>query len=290
MSSETDKSRETTLYPLYSLQLWFVKNYHLALFFHVLSRLPECTYDQPSNRRRNPASAYIEALESRLQKSEAILRTVLPGVNLDDPKFDAHSIDQIIDSSRCARQSGQPSSREPRSNAAQDEDTQLSTMVEGTGSLDLDDQGHWDYHGTSSGFTFMRNLRAQFGDLIVPDPRMPYPKTRAVTNLIESPKSASSSPYDLSIPPAVDIPDKETAIRLCRNALEVACALLRFVHKPKFYGQMNRIFETDPDNYTNTDAKFLPLLYVVMAVGCLFAQTEDTTLDTQGYESAIEQG
>ncbi len=252
--------------------------------------IPECTYDQPSNRRRNPAPAYIEALESRLQKAEAILKMVLPGVTLEDPKFDAHGIDQLIDSSRTVKPSVQPSTRVTEPSAAQDDDAQLQTMVEGTGSLDLDDQGHWDYHGNSSGFTFMRNLRAQLGDLFVPDPRIPYSRSRAMSHLIESPKSASSSPYNFSILQAADLPDRDTAIRLCRNTLEVACALMRFVHKPNFYGKVGRILETDPDNYTNGDTQFLPLLYVVMAVGCLFAQTDDTTLDTKGYEGAIEQG
>lgn len=252
--------------------------------------ITECTYDQPSNRRRNPAPAYIEALESRLQKAEAILRTVLPGVNLDDPKFHAHGIDEIIESSKRAEVRVQSPSSETKPDAAQDDDAQLQTMVEGSGSLDLDDQGHWDYHGNSSGFTFMRNLRAQFGDLSVPDPRIPYSKSRAMSHLIESPKSTSSPSYDFSIPQTADLPDIDTAMRLCRNTLEVACALMRFVHKPNFYRKVSRIFETDPDNYTNTDTQFLPLLYVVMAVGCLFAQTEDTTLDTHGYEGAIEQG
>lgn len=163
-------------------------------------------------------------------------------------------------------------------------------MVEGTGSLDLDDQGHWDYHGNSSGYTFMRNLRAQFGDLFVLDSRLPQLRSRVMSHLIESPKTASSSPHDSSIPHSAELPDRRTVMQLCRNTLEDACSLMRFVHKPQFYGKVNRILDTDPDNFTNADTQFLPLLYVVMAVGCLFAQTEDTTLDTDGYESAFEQG
>jgi hypothetical protein len=284
-----DEIREATMHALYCLQLWFV-------FHRLLSVVPqtklvlECTYDQPSNRRRNPAPAYIEALERRLQKAEAILRTLLPGINLDDPKFDAHDIDQIIDSSREAKPGVQPPTRETRPNAVQDDDAQLQTMVEGTASLELDDQGHWDYHGESSGFAFIRNLRAQFGDLFVPGPRIPSAQRHAVSHVIESPKSASSSSYDFNVPLPVDLPDRATAMHLCRNTLDVACALIRFVHKPSFYGKVNRIFETDPDNYTNADTQFLPLLYVVIAEGCLFAQTEDTKLATVGYESAIEQG
>jgi hypothetical protein len=275
------------MHPLYSVQLWFGFNYFPPLASPTEVVL-ECTYDQPSNRRRNPAPAYIEALECRLQKAEVILRSVLPAINLDDPKFDAHGVDQLIDSSRHANSSLQPTAAEPKPNVAQDEDAQLQTMVEGTGSLDLDDQGHWDYHGNSSGFTFMRNLRAQFGDLAVPDPRVPLAKSRAICHIIESPKSASSSSYGINLPLAAELPDRETTMQLCRNALEVACALMRFVHKPRFYGKVNRIFDTE--NYTNSDTQFLPLLHVVMAVGCLFAQAGDTKLDSGGYESAIERG
>ena len=250
----------------------------------------ECTFDQPSNRRRNPDPAYIEALEVRLQKAEAILRTVLPGFSLDGVNFEAQNIDQIIESSKRAQQGQKPADREARPDDVEDDDAQLQTMVEGTGSLDLDDQGHWDYHGTSSGFTFMQNLRAQFGDLSVPDPRVPNSKIRTTSHLIESPKSASSPPCDFSLPSTADLPEKEKALQLCRNTLEDACALMRFVHKPKFYGKVCRIFETGPENYTNDDIHFLPLLYVVMAVGCLFDQTENTMLDRIGYEYATEQG
>lgn len=277
------------MYALYSIWLWSVA----SLLLHMIAsteQIAECTYDKPSNRRRNPAPAYIEALESRLQKAEAVLRTVLPGINLDDPRFDTHGIDQIVDFARQANPSAETSSTDTTTVVAADDDAQLQTMVEGTGSLDLDDQGHWDYHGTSSGFTFMRNLRAQFGSLVVPDPGIPNPKTRTMSYLIESPKSASSSPYDFSLPSPADLPDKDTAMQLCRNALEVACALMRFVHKPTFYTKVIKIYETDPDHQTNTDAQFLPLFYIVMAVGCLFSQTEGPALEAPEYEDAIEQG
>jgi hypothetical protein len=261
----------------------------VPMLFHT-EVLSECTYDQPSNRRRNPAPAYIEAIENRLQKVTTILNTLLPGANLEDPKFDAHSIDQIMDSSRRAQINAQLPTSEKTPATALEDDVQLQTMVEGTGSLDLDDQGHWDYHGNSSGFAFMRNLRAQFGDLSVPDPRVPYAKHHAVSHLVESPKSVSSSRHEFSISRGADLPDRDTVMLLCRNTLEVACALMRFVHKPSFYSKVIRIFETDPEDYTNADTQFLPLLFVVMAVGCLFGQNEDTKLDTEGYEPAIEQG
>src|SRR3954471_17345081 len=54
----------------------------------------DCTYDQPSNRRRNPAPQYIEALETRLQRAESLLRTFLPNVDLNDPSIDATALQQ----------------------------------------------------------------------------------------------------------------------------------------------------------------------------------------------------
>jgi hypothetical protein len=45
----------------------------------------ECTYDKPSNRRRNPAPQYIEALENRLHLAETLLRKFIPDVDLADP-------------------------------------------------------------------------------------------------------------------------------------------------------------------------------------------------------------
>lgn len=248
----------------------------------------ECTYDQPSNRRRNPAPQYIEALEARLHKAEAILRSVIPGIDLEDPKYDARGIDQIIESeNQKTTRNKATATKEPKA----EDDSQLQSMVENTGSLDLDDQGHWDFHGHSSGFTFMSRFRAQFGDLCVPDPRIPSPRTRPFLQLLESsPKSSGSSPFDTSMPSLHDLPPKDVARELCQNALDDAIALMRFVHLPSFFQKFDRIFATDPDHFTTGDVRFLPLLYFMMAVGCLFASTETSILSSKGYEDAIDQG
>ena len=174
--------------------------------------------------------------------------------------------------------------------ARAEDDAQLQSMVENTGSLDLDDQGHWDFHGHSSGFAFMRKLRTQFGDLTVPDPRMPAGRSRQLSQMLESPKSMASSPFDITMPSSFDLPSRELARQLCRNTLDDAIALMRFIHQPSFYRNLDRIFDTDSDHFTNDDVRFLPLLYVVMAIGCLFAQKENSMLDVNGYESAMEQG
>lgn len=170
--------------------------------------LIECTYDQPSNRRRNPAPQYIEALESRLQKAEAVLRSVLPTLDLDDPKFDAQSIQQLVES---ARSNTRPDAKTAASAAPEttkpDDDAQLQSMVDRTGALDIDDTGNWDFHGHSSGYVFMRRFRAQFGDQLLPDFKSAKQK-RTISQVLESPRSAQSSPYDFNLPAAVDLPPR----------------------------------------------------------------------------------
>ena len=277
------------MHALYGLQLW----YHLlhpkeSFVYKVITdmRCAECTYDQPSNRRRNPAPQYIEALETRLQKAEAILRSVLPGLDLDDPKFDAQSVKQLVESSYANSTETKTAPEAPKA----DDDAQLQSMVDRTGTLDLDDNGNWDFHGHSSGFVFMNRFRALFGEHFLPDVRST--KGRGVSQMLESPRSAQSSPYDFNLPAGVDLPPKEVAVELCRNTIDDCCALMRPIHRPTFFRKLHAVYDTEPEQYKNEHVQFLPLLYVVMAVGCLFSKTENdqTMLDVKGYKEAMEQG
>lgn len=161
----------------------------------------------------------------------------------------------------------------------------LETMVDNSGCLDRDDQGHWDYHGHTSGIIFVRRLRKQLGAADVPIMR-----PRPVSQMLGSPKSVSESPQDASLPPTHDLPPRAVARRLCHNALDDACSLMRFVHEPSFFASLERIYDLSPDQYTNDENSFLPLLYIVMAVGCLFSDDGAGTLDVAGYEGAIGQG
>lgn len=61
---------------------------------------------------------------------------------------------------------------------------------------------------------------------------------------------------------------------------------MRFVHEPSFWESFNRIYDTPSEQFSNEENSFLPLLYIVMAVGCLFSDE----LDLAGYEGAIGQG
>lgn len=249
----------------------------------------ECTYDQPSNRRRNPAPQYVEALETRLHKAEALLRVVVPDLNLDDPQFDVHATERLLAATKKDKQppenARRPSAIPADAGTEGGDEPLLETMVDNSGCLDVDDQGHWDYHGHTSGITFIRRLRKQLGATEI---QLPL-RTRSMTQILDSPKSIDSPP-DAALPPTHDLPPRAVAQRLCHNALEDGCSLMRFVHEPSFYAMLNRIYDTPPEQFTNEENSFLPLLYIVMSVGCLFSDDRAGTLNLSGYESAIDQG
>lgn len=250
----------------------------------------------------------MEALENRLHKAEALIRVVMPDLNLDDPRFDLHATEQMLVAAKKDKQQlpqpqlqppqppQPPSSMPPRSPSATQpapampqespDDSMLETMVDSTGFLDLDDQGHWDYHGHTSGIIFLRRLRKQLGASDIQAPSM---RSRPVP-FIESPRSVGDSPQDSSLPPTHDLPSRPVARRLCHNAFEDGCSLMRFVHEPSFYAVLDRIYDTPPEQYSNEEHSFLPLLYIVMSVGCLFSDDGAGTLDVSGYETAIGQG
>lgn len=265
----------------------------------------ECTYDKPSNRRRNPTPQYVEALEYRLQRAEALLRNVLPGVDLDDPAFVSGlpqrmhpRIKQEIPSQKPASIETPPRSNRPRTSGERSSgssDNLLESMVDHTGSLDLDDQGNWDYHGQSSGIVYLRCLREQFGDLMgkAEGYGMPFLKTSRIASPrspVNSPQCSSNSPTEHLLPHTEDLPPRACAIHLCENALDDACALMRIVHLPTFWAKFDRAYTVPPEQYQDAESRFLPLLYVVLALGAVFAKSENSHLQRWGYENAIDQG
>jgi len=163
-------------------------------------------------------------------------------------------------------------------------------MVKSTGQLDLDEEGHWDYHGHSSGLSFVRKFKATFGDIKFAEGQgTPFIKSRPMSAVFDSPRSAQDSPLDIT-QPMVELPSKDVALQLCDLAINDASSLLRVVHAPSFFEKVDHLYETSPDNYNNDDHTFLPLLYAVLALGTLFSKTEDGELDRKGYGEAIDRG
>lgn len=167
-------------------------------------------------------------------------------------------------------------------------------MVTNTGSLDLDDQGNWDFQGHSSGRVFLRKMREQFGDLmgqtIDGQHAMPFLRYKNNSQPFESPKPSANPSQDPHLPNTRDLCAKHCAQLLTSNALDDACAILRLVHRPTFDAMLHRIYDTPPEQFGDEEINFLPQLYAVLALGSLFARAEQSELQKNGYDNAFEQG
>jgi hypothetical protein len=53
---------------------------------------------------------------------------------------------------------------------------------------------------------------------------------------------------------------------------------------------LNRIYDTPAERYSDDENRFLPLLYVVLAVGTLFEKSEQNNPENASFESAINEG
>lgn len=168
-------------------------------------------------------------------------------------------------------------------------ESHLEAMVKATGQLELDEEGNWDYHGHSSGLSFMRGLN-QFGDMFqIPPDRSPSIRHRTMSQDPPSPNSTQSPAGSSNAPAGVDLPSRDEARLLCDSAIIDAGAMLRVVHLPTFYKQLDRVYETPPQNYGNAENAFLPLLYSVLALGKLFSKG-DEELDNASFDSLTDEG
>jgi hypothetical protein len=227
------------------------------------------------------------------------LRIYLPNVDLNDPNIDAAIQQGRLDGSAKDLSKNVPPAANS-GNAApnkSEKDAQLRSMIASTGQLDLDESGHWDFHGGSSGTVFVRRMREQFGGLLGTDHNSPMlpriPRPAAMPPMFDSPRSSVESPLEPGLPNTMDLPSRETAKILCVNSLNCACSLLRFIHQPSFYEMFDRIYDVPAENFGDEENRFLPLLYVVLALGCMFHS--DLAEEPNGptgstYRSKIDQG
>ncbi|CAN6675065.1 activator of stress genes 1 [Trichomonascus vanleenenianus] len=171
----------------------------------------ECTYDQPSSRRKLPGTVKTE---SRLKAATAVVESLLPGVDIFSPNFDINSLVDFIQRGK-------------------NDGISASTLLA---------------NARMTAYKFQRSSPDRVSDLM-------------------SPASIDEGPTEFKI----ILPPKGVAIQLIEAVWENACVLFRFYHRPSFIRDLDLLYETDPEDYTDKQYKILPLMYSVMAVGVLFS-------------------
>ncbi|QYT02154.1 Zn(2)-C6 fungal-type domain-containing protein [Trichoderma simmonsii] len=260
----------------------------------------ECSYDQITKRSRSEPSYYVKALEARLRRAEAVVRIAAPNVNLSDPRLDTADTAQTAAIINQASPQGVLTSRlTPTSSPGESmpiEDSNesfLETMMENFGFLDLDDRGHWDYHGHSSGSIFTQRLQNQFGNLIIPPRSLTKSKPRSKPQKRPEPqtkKAHDTSSNSADNTPISGLPSQEIARKLSQTCFDHACVLMRFIHEPSFWKSFDRIYAATWDQFGDEERIFLPQLYIVLAVGCLFLDDVKPPIEIADYEVVLDQG
>ncbi|KAI5781651.1 fungal-specific transcription factor [Peziza echinospora] len=224
----------------------------------------DCTYDQPSNRRRNPGPQYIEGLEKDKHQLATLIRLIRPDLDPFEPNFDVDKlISELQDSGR--RHSGSMS-ESPHDDLtdSSDGDSLLESMVEAAGRLEIDETGAVDFHGHSSSIAFLARLRYNFQKVLGSDITSTMKTTFPGGVVSPGPTTAIAAEI-------TKLPVREVADILVECCFEDACALMRFIHRPSFDRSVDRIYNIPRADWNQNDKRFLPLLYLSFAVGYLFA-------------------
>ncbi|KAK2923430.1 hypothetical protein FoTM2_016954 [Fusarium oxysporum f. sp. vasinfectum] len=248
----------------------------------------ECTYDKPSDRMRNPAPQYIEALESRLQRAESLLHKFMPNVYLADPNLDPATQQEFHKKENVRAEAVKAPQTQPA--ACDPNDTHLTSMIGSVGQLDLNDEGRWDFYGISSDVAFLGCVEEYFRPMLGPTGKALLLTRAERLPGLESPSLSSvGTPYS-AVPSYPELPPKDVARNLCYYSLSCATCLVRIVHVPTFYDQLEKIYDRPLDCLTKEETQYLGLLFSVMALGCMYNNLDDNDPGSMTYRQATEEG
>ena len=219
-----------------------------------------------------------------------LLRKFMPDVDLNDPSLDP-TVQQEFQNRERQRIQAARVKRE-QAQLKDDQGTQIRSMIETIGQLDLSEGGEWDFHGISSGAVFLRRMKEHFRGVLGPDCRSPLfgrqPRPPGMFNL-DSPRSSADSPWD-ELTTFYELPPEEHARKLCYYSLNCATCLLRIVHIPSFFEMFDRLYSKPPDSFGQEDHRPLALVYSVIALGCMYNISEDDGTNQVHYKTAMEEG
>jgi hypothetical protein len=222
---------------------------------------------------------------------ESILQTVLPDANLTELIVDtpSSSREQNLRSTTSGANEAAPlfknSISQPRQKA------KVSINLKTRGSLQVDDEGKHNYHNHFAGFTFLQRMWEQYSRILSwrtekTDPSLPL----TITHVFSFSHPALKRRRGLTSRDSETLPSREIAVHLARVCLENACCTLKFIHTPSFDRILGRLYELDPEDYSDADQKSLALVFAVLAIGVVFSKDDAGKIDSnririEGYDT-----
>ncbi len=212
---------------------------------------------------------------------------MLPGVNLGDLNLQdtvlaqARALRQEPDTSSQVNEEGiadtatTSSQRPPTDNIPDESQESLGNMIEATGRLEIDDRGHRDWHGRFAGFTFNQRTREHCEKLLNGEL-----DKQGTSDSVIDPSKQSRSIRLTKTPEALEsLPAGKVVRELSFTGLETACCHMRFIHRTNFYRMFDRIYDLDPESYSDVEYQSLPLLFAISSLGVLFVKEGNGNFD-----------
>jgi hypothetical protein len=245
-----------------------------------------CSYDQPSQRRRNPQPQYMEALERQVKTLSSILKTNCPQIDISEvtSAIDVNSLREAVRQNQLRGSiseerdelPGEADGQQLPNATGRREDNMLESMVQDRTHMKIDRQGSIDYRGSSSSFHFIRSMYGNLSKIIGSGP-MEMAGDTAQLSLDDVP-FPDLQLDDLFLPP------RPIARKLYDYMFDHSMVFVYFFHRPTFIKHFKMVYDyhfeqngpgrNDEKQQTikpQDFARFLPLLYASFAVGCVYA-------------------
>ncbi|KAF7515231.1 hypothetical protein G7054_g14681 [Neopestalotiopsis clavispora] len=258
----------------------------------------ECTYNQPSNRHRNPTPQYVDSLKKRLQRAEALLKKFMPDYDLQDSILSSAS---ELEFRLCEQVRVEAAKRrEQPSLSSQTDERLLPEIFHGIFDVcqsKIDNKNDNELHGPSPSTVFDKR-KGYFepplscGYQLPLIARIPDPSGLSLVHqLLSATGHPASRKESLSV--VAMLPPKVVARRLCSYSIEYAMSILRVVHVPSFYNMLDKIYDRRAEHYgsygTDEDNE-LALLYSFLALGSTYNTEAGESLKERPNEVATEEG
>lgn len=234
-----------------------------------------CTYNLSAGRSTGSGTR-IRILEDRLRRARAYLNEAQKRTpSLAHVNFDA-LLGPTEDLSGPESKSDQDTKNKDEE---ADDQGRLESMMDAYGQMDLAGKER-DFYGAASGLAWIQKTRNYFEDTsstTSDSTGNPDVENAAAVQLFDAPlPPAHALPSDPSIPHL--LPPRETASRLLRVVYNCVYPMFAYLNQDDFNESTDRIYDKPSSEYEEDDQSFLPLFYLVMALGYLFSRHEHNQL------------
>ncbi|KIW23502.1 uncharacterized protein PV07_11695 [Cladophialophora immunda] len=224
---------------------------------HCAISFQDCIYPEPRRRKRKclRTAEHVESLKTRIEALESCIKNLVRPA--DPTRTSPASEGQLA---------GHSSPHHPSEHSPEYSDEDISWAApKFILTRHATEEAEDGFQGYSGDRAFIQRMREKIknwpGDNVRSRIRPPM---RPVAKLFDC---------DYSLAASACLPSKERARALVDAAVE-SYSLFPILHRPTFDRSFENMYAIPPSDYTAEQLRFLPLLYALLALGCMFIQLD----------------